>query len=197
MVAADIFIILDNVQYQRRGWIHRNEFTKISSETDWLTLPILKSSQTDTKIRDVTFRKSASMQELSSPFNISTKLAEISNIWPTFFNLGGYLLDYLESTIIATNSYLGLNVNVIRASSIDSDSDLKGEQRIINLCQLVGATTYTNASGGKTLYTEANFAKAGIKLNFLPDYKGSYLNSMERILSEKIAFLKSEIYSNL
>lgn len=197
MAASDVFIILDTVQYQRRGWIHRNKFTKKNGQEDWLTLPILKSSRDESKIKDVKFRKTTDMKNLISLFTVSSGLKDIEHRWPNFFDLGDNLLNYLEPTIIATNKCLGFNVQVIRASSINSDPDLKGENLIINLCKLLGATTYINSPGGKDLYTEKNFTKAGIKLNFLPEYKGSYLNAMERILKEKVTSLRSEIYSNI
>ena len=39
---TDIFVFLDNVQFNRRGWIHRNKLFNFEDNLDWLTLPLKK-----------------------------------------------------------------------------------------------------------------------------------------------------------
>jgi hypothetical protein len=51
---TDTFVILDCVQFPRRGWVHRNQFTKLDGSVDWLTLPIRKCPQ-ETLIKDLEF----------------------------------------------------------------------------------------------------------------------------------------------
>ena len=42
---TDIFVFLDNVQFNRRGWIHRNKLFNFKDNLDWLTLPLKKSQE--------------------------------------------------------------------------------------------------------------------------------------------------------
>jgi hypothetical protein len=197
LAAVDIFVILDNVQYQRRGWIHRNKFTKINSQLDWLTLPILKSSRNETKISDVQLRQPFNMLQLISPFEVSADISEIEEIWPSILNPGSNLLNYLELLIRSTGDYLGFRPNIIRASQINSNEHLLGEARIVEICKSLGAKKYLNSPGGRSLYKEESFNRFGIELSFLPDYNGSRLNSMEQILKLNVNELKSEIFANL
>src|SRR4051812_23161583 len=43
--ATDVFVIYDCVQFPRRGWVHRNLFTDANGSPRWITVPLLKASQ--------------------------------------------------------------------------------------------------------------------------------------------------------
>ena len=42
---ADTFVVLDDVQFPRRGYVHRNKFLNIAGEPVWFTLPLAKAPQ--------------------------------------------------------------------------------------------------------------------------------------------------------
>jgi len=194
---ADTFVILDNVQYQRRGWIHRNRFQRKTGVEDWLTLPVSKGNRDNTLVRDVTFRENINVEELIGPFQIDFRIKEITNYWPNFLDFSGNLNEYLEKTLIATGRLLGLNPTMIRASSIARKVGMTGEEYIVSLCKELSADTYVNAPGGKTLYQRERFEREGIVLSFLSDYIGPKTNVLERILNEEIKDLREELSSNL
>jgi hypothetical protein len=56
---------------------------------------------------------------------------------------------------------------VVRSSAIAKDPQLTGQERILALCQALGATEYVNMLGGAALYSAADFARRGIALRFL------------------------------
>ena len=58
---ADLVVILDCVQFTRRGFIHRNTLPNITNQATFLTLPIKKSSQ-QTLIKDLTFAENAQQE---------------------------------------------------------------------------------------------------------------------------------------
>ena len=58
MHAVDVFVVLDDVQFPRRGFVHRNKFRKQNLSEDWVTLPILKASQ-KTLISELEFHPDA------------------------------------------------------------------------------------------------------------------------------------------
>ncbi|MCF6184904.1 MAG: WbqC family protein [Bacteroidales bacterium] len=51
LLNADLFVILDDVQFLRRGWHHRDKL-KTSQGDSWFTLGLVKSFQ-DTKINSI------------------------------------------------------------------------------------------------------------------------------------------------
>jgi hypothetical protein len=82
--------------------------------------------------------------------------------------------------------------------SSDFNTDgLKGQDRIISLCKQVGATEYINSPGGKGLYDEEFFLKEGIKLTFLPEYRGGCDSIVDRLYTGEPKDIRKEIYDNL
>jgi hypothetical protein len=56
-------------------------------------------------------------------------------------------------------------------------SDLAGEPRVLEICQRLGATDYTNPIGGTELYHQRAFQDRGIRLNFLEALDEPYSQS--------------------
>lgn len=194
---ADTFVLLDNVQYQRRGWIHRNKFLKLSGIDDWLTLPIIKGNRDSTMIKDVRFKEGINGKDFISNFQISRDIDKIQNLWPNFFEFSGNLIDYLEKSLITTGSLLGINPTIVRASSITQKNESSAEDYILALCKTLEADIYVNAPGGRPLYKGENFEREKVKLYFLSEHRGPKTNILERILREDIKYLTAEICSNL
>ena len=52
-------------------------------------------------------------------------------------------------------------------SSILSSKNNKGQERIIDICNELNASTYINLPGGRELYSENYFSREGINLEFI------------------------------
>ena len=50
---SDVYIILDDVQFSRSGWTHRDKFLSKDRKIQWLTVPIKKKGNFFSKISDV------------------------------------------------------------------------------------------------------------------------------------------------
>ena len=50
---------------------------------------------------------------------------------------------------------------------IEKDNKLKGQDKVLQICKILGATEYYNAIGGKELYSVEVFGKYGIDIKFL------------------------------
>ena len=64
-------------------------------------------------------------------------------------------------------NYLGIDTEIILSSDIKKDDNLRGQDKVIHINKILGAKTYINAIGGQALYDKDEFAKNGIKLNFI------------------------------
>jgi hypothetical protein len=62
---------------------------------------------------------------------------------------------------------LEITTTVILSSELKKDNSLKGEAKVISICNLLGASMYINAIGGMSLYQQSNFIEYGIELKFL------------------------------
>ena len=187
---ADLFVLLDDVQFPRRGWVHRNKFhLKDSMESDWWGLPIKKSPQTSTLISDLRFddERISEYQNKFNRFELSKMKDSITQLFPSLFKLRNYtVLEYLDIQIQDICNHLKIETKIIKSSDIPNPTKLQSEDRIIQICKSLGAKNYLNASGGRGLYEPRNFSREGIELNFLPEYMGNKISILEQIALKSI-----------
>lgn len=198
---VDVFVILDNVQFNRRGRVHRTELKDCLGRKQWFTLPLKKTERDTTRICDLQWayptiaEVGREMDERALPFPVFDNEERGSN-WG--ISEGETPLDFLQNRIEKTVEYLGLRPKrIIRASSLKIPAHLKGQERLIAICQALGADQYVNAAGGKDLYEPTAFAARGIKLEFLPPYAGNYSSILERVKVDCAGDIRQEIMENV
>ena len=194
---AEVFVILDCVQFPRRGWVHRNRFAKKTGSTDWLTLPILKSPQ-DTLIKDLKFDSDSKLFDFMKNSKSFLFLEHLPNdVRQKILNFEIPVADLLELQLRYVLDELSIQTNIVRSSQLDLDPTLKNESKIIQINKQLGSTRYVNLSGGIDLYQPEKFELEGIKLDILNSYTGPSTNILDRILFEDKKALLSEIMANI
>jgi hypothetical protein len=170
IAAADVFVVYDNIKYTKKGWINRNRM--LQNGTDVMFSLPLKS---DSDALDVCQR------ELARDFNRDKLLNQFSGAYrraPYFaqtFPLveailrheDGNLFRFLHHSLLATCRHLGIATEIRVSSTIDIDHGLKGQDKVLALCEALGADRYINAIGGMELYSKDEFRAHGIELNFI------------------------------
>lgn len=175
IAAVDKFIILDDVNYINRGWINRNRIS-INNQPHWLTIPLVKASQNklikEIDIQsDLTWKKTMLLTVKTNyskaPFFVKTyQLFEQILFFPNH-NISLFL--YNSLTLIT--EYLNIKTTIIPTSAIYPKGNLKGQNRILDICLRENATHYYNPPGGKEIYNSELFAQSGVKLSFIePDF---------------------------
>lgn len=197
--AADVFVALDCVQFPRRGWVHRNQFSNPNGEPQWLTLPLTKGDRDTTRICDLTFSEDArqAMEKQTRRFpcfnDLEKKEPQLATILADF---GVSPVQYLIRGLEWATERLGLKRPIVMSSSLEIPQKFKAQDRIIEIAKRMNAEHYINAPGGRNLYDTAAFKSAGLSLNFLPDYAGSYQSILQRLLNESTASVAQEILQN-
>lgn len=194
--AADVVVMLDTVQFPRRGWVHRNRFALANGDDDWLTLPLAKAPY-DARIIDLRFATDA-RERLAKALPRFPSLAraakEANPILERSLALGaGSVADYLVDLVAHHAALLGLPARIVRAGTLDIAPDLHAQERIIAIASRFGATRYVNPSGGRDLYDAKAFADANMELRFLTPYRESMDSILTRLLAEPIAAITDEI----
>ncbi len=169
--AVDKYVVFDDVNFINRGWINRNRILINNSEA-YFNVPIIGASQ-NKLIMDINVRnddkeintnlKRISMSYKKTPYFEETyPLIEeiLTSKIPTLGNYNYYLIQKVCN-------HLDINTNIVLSSEINKNNDLKGEEKIINICKIMGADIYINAVGGRELYHKDRFDKEGITLYFL------------------------------
>lgn len=174
---VDVFVILDDVQFNRRGYVHRNKLN-ISGNIKWLTLPIKKKSR-EVLINELDFDlKSEQILKFYKQIDIITNSKSMEVFKIDLLNFKIKPLDYIINLNNKIVNILGISKKTILSSSLPT-AHLKGEEKIIQICKYLKANEYINLPGGKELYNQDNFKKNNIKLNFIKAFPGTKVSILD------------------
>lgn len=168
---CDVFILLDDVQYIRRGFINRNRI-KTARGIDWLTVPVQVKGRYTAAIDEIVpcwdspwakdHLRTLEVNYGRAPYYaevmeevVAPVLTEAASVQPR--------LSVLNAALIArVCAYLGIDTPMIEASSFSVES--ASTQRLIDLVRCVGGTAYLSGHGGDNYQKAPPFAAAGIEL---------------------------------
>ncbi|KAB2909348.1 MAG: WbqC family protein [Dechloromonas sp.] len=197
--ASDVFVVLDNVQFPRRGWVHRNRLHLANGDLEWLTLPIAKAAQS-VLIQELQYQTlSGSEQEdwRSRQLRRFPALASVLHLHPDIACLAlepaGSPAAQIESGIRRVLALLDIERPLVKASELGIPQGLRAQELIIALTKAVGADSYINAPGGRDIYNAHDFARAGVDLGFLPPYQGSFASVLERLATSTPSKIAQEL----
>jgi hypothetical protein len=175
LAAVETFVIFDDVQFPRRGRVHRCEVPGPGGTLEWLTLPLARQPR-DILIGDLAFASGA-RATLDRRLTRLSWLRHANGPWADRVraHLRGPLEKpsaFLDEGIRVVAEALELRPRLIRSSTIDIDRSLRGADRIMAIGKALGGRTYINAPGGRALYDAAAFRREGMELRFLVPYAG-------------------------
>ena len=174
---ADVFVILDDVQFNRRGYVHRNKLN-INGNIKWLTLPLKKKSR-EVLINELDFDlKSEQILKFNKQIDIITNNKSMEVFKNDLLNFKIKPLHYINNLNNKITNILGISKETILSSSLPA-AHLKGEEKIIQICKYLKANEYINLPGGKELYSQDNFKKNNIKLSFIKAFSGTKVSIID------------------
>ena len=170
IAAVDMFIVYDNIKYTKKGWINRNRMLQNGKDV-MFSLPL----KSDSDYLDVCERELAAdfnRDKLLNQFNGAYRRAPyFAQTFPLVEQIVRYedtnLFRFLHHSIVRTCEHLGIATEIRISSGIAIDHDLKNQDKVLALCEAVGASTYVNAIGGMELYSKEAFREKGIELKFI------------------------------
>jgi hypothetical protein len=170
IAAVDQFIVYDNIKYTKKGWINRNRMLKNGKDV-MFSLPLKSGSDS----LDVCER------ELATDFNRDKLLNQFKGAYarapyfeqtfPLLEQIVRYedtnLFRYIHHSLVQCCRHLGIATDIRISSAIAINHQLKGQDKVLAICQASGADTYINAIGGVELYSTDAFKTLGIELKFI------------------------------
>lgn len=171
MSCVDLFVIYDDVNYIKGGWINRNRILH-NGKPRYFNITVHKASSYK-KINETTINLND--EEIHRSLNL---LCDAYKKAPYFYEVYRLVEEILHSreriisNFLADSFrflclYLGIDTERILSSEIIKDNTLKGEDKVIHICRQLQADRYINAIGGKNLYVQEHFAEKGVSLLFL------------------------------
>lgn len=169
--AVDTFVVYDDVHFIKKGWIHRNRVL-IDGNPHPFTLSIQKMSQNRLICdHERSQPDEIAEQQLKLLRHAYHKAPQFEHVFPLLErvirhperNVGKYLANGIEEVA----RYLGISTTFILSSELNAGFGLKGQTRIIKMCEQLRATHYVNAINGMCLYDADVFEQARIDLSFI------------------------------
>tara|TARA_B100000795_G_scaffold268331_1_gene255098 strand:- start:1761 stop:2450 length:690 start_codon:yes stop_codon:yes gene_type:complete len=173
--AVDIFVIYDDVNFIKSGYINRNNIFQ-NGTSQLITLELLSSSSFK-KINEINISnnskkllKNINQNYSKAPFfkDVFPMIEEILN------NEQKDLAKFLGSSLIKISKYLNIDTKFIYSSDLKNNKLLMAQERLIEISKILKATDYINAIGGIDLYDKDIFSQNKINLSFLKTHEISY-----------------------
>lgn len=198
MDQVDMFVLLDDVQFEHRSWQHRNRIWSRDS-SQWLTVPVSIKGRRNQRIEDALIDSArpwqrkhlgAILQNYSRAPWLPTYRSWLEQIYQ---HPPRRLCDLNRLLIEELARKLGIRTALCSSSELHANGDRVG--RLIHICQEIGAAEYLSSIGSYD-YIEADnrFPEAGIRLFYQhyehPSYRQiqgdfvSHLSVLDLLLNE-------------
>lgn len=173
LAAADLFVVYDDVQYIKKGWINRNRILLHGTE-HLVTLPCLNVSQNKLINEVAVDWSSKEVRKVRMTIETAYRKAPFfEQVYPLVQSVlegGGpaTIAEAATQSIQAVCAYLHIDTPVVTSSQRPyQNTHLSKEARLVDIVQREGGDQYLNAIGGEALYTKDFFARHGIALHFV------------------------------
>ena len=141
MEKADLFVILDNVNYRKNYFQNRNRFLNSNGVEEWFTIPVEKDA-TKKWIKDVKVNTHIPWKK-----KITNKLKQnFKTDFSAIYNSES-LLEINLNSIRWAMKHLNLNTKIVFASELNVRGDKS--ELLANICKKLNATTYLSGPSGK------------------------------------------------
>ena len=166
--AVDTFVIYDDVNFIKRGYINRNNILE-NKTSKLITLELIGASQ-NKRINEISIGnnvnkllKTLKQNYLKAPFykDVFPVLEEILN------NEEKKLSKFLGFSLLKISKYLNIETKFLYSSDVKNDKTFKAQDRLIEMSKILNATGYINSIGGIELYDKEVFYQNDLNLSFL------------------------------
>jgi hypothetical protein len=212
MASVDLFVFLDDVQFDKRSWQQRNRI-KTPNGVIWLTVPVMTKGRSDQTIAEAEIQPDAKFPDAmwrTIEMNFA-KAPYAARYLPPLHDIMLAHRDRIGELNIALIEWMarefGITTPTMRASQTPVSS--AKADRLVDLCQAHGVTDYLSPPGSRAYLEDSDaFEKAGIALGYFdyshPEYDQlhgpfeSYMSALDLLVNagpEAGAILRSGLKS--
>ena len=166
---ADVFVFLDTVQFEKNSFTNRNRI-KSQQGPLWLTVPVRSRGHLEGTLKDLAIDDSRDWRKkhLGSISASYSRAPEFRDLFPALEEQirarHELLADLCHEQLLFWLARLGITTRVVRASSLEVRS--AKSELILELCRILGATSYLSGPLGKDYLQEEDFARASVAVEY-------------------------------
>jgi hypothetical protein len=172
LVRADVFVLLDDVQFPKKGgsWVNRVRLL-VSGEPRWVTVPVDRAFHGTLSVREMRIDTAKPWREeilrtISASYGRAPHFSAVMPVVEEALAVGAKRVAQLdEHAIRCLAEPLGLDTSrFVRQSDLGVEG--AGNELLVDLCRTAGGDTYLSGDGAGGYLSEQTFARAGIKLRY-------------------------------
>lgn len=166
---ADVFVFLDNVQFEKNSFINRNRI-KTPQGAQWLTIPVktrghLAGTLRDTQIDNSKNWRADHLKAISLTYRKTAHFAErFAKLEALYSAAEDNLAELCWQQLQFWLGELGIATELARASELQLTS--RKSDLVLDICQRLNASAYLSGALGKDYLDEPAFADAGIAVQY-------------------------------
>ena len=170
--AADKFVVYDDIEYTKKGWINRNRIL-LNGKDFLFSIPLKKDSDFESINKrfladNYPEHKKKIIGQIESAYSKSPEFNIVFPIIDECFSFSDTnLFNFIFNSINKICHYLEIKTEFILSSTLQMDAHLKGEDKVISVNKKLNSSVYINAIGGQELYSKDLFLKNDIELKFI------------------------------
>ena len=192
--AVNVFILYDDVQYIKNGWINRNKIL-VKNREGMFTFSVKKDLSTklinQRYYSDNAFEttKDNFLKTLYLSYKKAPYFSETHEVLSEIFNYNTLnVAEFNSNSLKILCDYMNINTKILISSSLKKNNELKSQHRVIEINRVLGSDCYINPIGGIELYSPNVFNENGIQLKFIrmneikyPQFEGKFIPSLSII----------------
>lgn len=173
MGLADLFVILDHVEYTHHNRINRNEIRLKDGRRSWLTVPVRTQGRSRQPIREVEIATRENprwarkhRETLRQHYGAATNFRRVfPRLEAVYAGTWERVADLDVALIEAMREMLEIETPLVRSSSLGVEGERS--EMLAGICATVGADVYLAGTGGSRDYLEPEaFRKRGIEIAY-------------------------------
>jgi len=171
---SDVFVIYDDVQYDKQGWRNRNRI-KTANGAQWITVPVLvRFSEfpliNKIRIDNRTNWRSKHFSSIKQNYSKASYFKKYIDIFEDIYTQEWEcLIDINMVFILKLADCLGIRKEkIVLSSTLHVEGDRL--ERLVKICKKLNADTFYQGSGARSYMDEDYFLKNDIKIDLSRGY---------------------------
>ena len=171
---TDSWVVFDDAQFIRHGWIERNRILKPNGGWQYIKVPLIKHHR-EALIKDVRIRNTENWckkilgqlehYKKKAPFYKST-ISILEELCSLSYNS---IVKLNAKSLELVCNKLNIDFNYQFSSNLDLNTEniLEPDDWALEITDLLGFDTYINPYGGREIFNKEKYQRRGVALKFL------------------------------
>lgn len=190
MDKADIFVVCDEVQYIRQGWMNRNRILNSNTEFSYINIPVKKAPQ-KTAIKDIRIDqrlpwKRKLRQDLTRYSNYGHYYKEAMEVIEACLSYEtDSLTDFHVHCIKQVMAYVGIEgrIEVLSKLNLKLPQIQSADEWGLYVTKALGGEIYYNPPGGMNFYSTQKYNDNGLDLLFVMNKLAPYNQGLDHFVA--------------